>query len=407
MASPNEQSSQGTISPAALNIALSRYYSMSTPASSNVFSDAGDAANFLFSPEFRAAYGDASYGTRTNYQGVGSSVFFDPNEPWEEFLKKTDAEIKTASAPKVRSPGSALPQQIYDEWNKVRADKGRTTNRFYTSSEAEDARKTAAFYLDKARSAVQQNMAPGVKTPEGPRIPIQVFQDPEGNTAKKYSLKGQKPFGGITDSLKRMAGETIEQFKDRKHQFGMDNMPKVDTSGATGKELGAFLSSDPDNEIFVPKKLRTDPDYVKRGGYIRMSDNGSGLPEFVIDRPKVNKTLGGKYIPASGFKSMLGPVLGSIGTALQLKEQIDAVTGKHGNSKWDKEYGGSDPLALRAPIDAVLGNASFADTTNNPEWAMRNPLAAAIYGAAQGGNEYSKAFLEAYVPEIFKGKKED
>jgi hypothetical protein len=84
----------------------------------------------------------------------------------------------------------------------------------------------------------------------------------------------------------------------------------------------------------------------------------------------------------------------------QLYNQYKAVTGGYGNSTWDKEYGASDPLALRALFD--LSDGTFQQTIKNPEYAMRNPLGATAYGLATGNMEYPKAFMDAYVPNFLK-----
>jgi hypothetical protein len=95
-----------------------------------------------------------------------------------------------------------------------------------------------------------------------------------------------------------------------------------------------------------------------------------------------------------------GLALSAITTPIQIADQIKAVTGGYGNSTWDKEYGHSDPLALRALFD--LSDGTFQQTIKNPEYAMRNPLGATVYGLATGNMEYPKAFIDAYIPNFLK-----
>jgi hypothetical protein len=108
------------------------------------------------------------------------------------------------------------------------------------------------------------------------------------------------------------------------------------------------------------------------------------------------KIIGNQKIPHAG------KALGSAGAIWQMARQYQAATGQLGNSYWDREYGESDPLSLRPLYDAALEQGNFQQIINNPEWVVRNPLAAAIYGGATGGNKYSEAFADAYVPEFLK-----
>ena len=90
-------------------------------------------------------------------------------------------------------------------------------------------------------------------------------------------------------------------------------------------------------------------------------------------------------------------------TPYQIYQQANALTK---TNTWDKEYGQSDPFALRALIDAGLGNQSpaggFTKTITSPEYAQRNPLGATIYGTATGNLEYPKAFIQGYIPNFMK-----
>lgn len=115
------------------------------------------------------------------------------------------------------------------------------------------------------------------------------------------------------------------------------------------------------------------------------------------------KIIGNLKIPytPSGMAGA-GMAIGAAYTPFQLYEQIQAASGKYGNNAWDKEYGKSDPLALRAVYDAALGNQSpagnFEKTITSPEYAQRNPIGATVYGTATGNMEYPKAFINAYLP---------
>lgn len=97
-------------------------------------------------------------------------------------------------------------------------------------------------------------------------------------------------------------------------------------------------------------------------------------------------------------------------TPMQIADQATAAAGWDGNSSWDKDYGRSDPLSLRPLVDLSLDGGivnssarrNFERTVTNPEYAVRNPMGAVIYGAASGNMDYPKAFANEYLPKGYQ-----
>lgn len=357
------------------------------------FNDTGDAARFLVSPEYRKAMGGRNYGVRVDFQSSGLTK--------EESLDWYRNKGLGPNARKLIEKGFKFNEETLKDMARRSTNRARLENRFFTDVDADGAEDSIKKYLDfKDKGTVGRSRIVTFETPEG---------TPEPN--KLYSLKGGKPNNGILEGVMKSDNGKLRPYTQKEVlQWVVDNVDSM-AEKLYGRKLGLTFSTNPRNELFVSRRAAWDPDFVKERGAITSAVDGSP-PNIQVTRPAYTTRRPGVGV-ARG--------LGAIGTVLQLKDQIDAVTGRNGNSYWDKEYGGSDPLALRPLIDATLGNASIASTTNNPEWVMRNPLAAAVYGAAQGGNEYSKAFLDAYIPgseyrkafsdpyipAFFKGKKKD
>ncbi len=112
---------------------------------------------------------------------------------------------------------------------------------------------------------------------------------------------------------------------------------------------------------------------------------------------KVGGFVGGAF-------AKTGPALGAVGTGVQVYQQFNALNEKN---LYDREFGASDPFALRPFIDNALhntklGGRSFVDTVNDPEWVQRNPIAAAPYNLMAGNPEYARAFINSYFPSWMK-----
>lgn len=126
-------------------------------------------------------------------------------------------------------------------------------------------------------------------------------------------------------------------------------------------------------------------------------------------RPMSNTGLGA--LPGKmGALTAVGKVGGGLLAPIQIGMQINALTK---DNVMDREYGHSDPLALRPLMDFALsgignnqtpsqGLQSMEKMVADPEWQMRNPLAATAYNLAFGNTEPVKAFLGAYVPDFMK-----
>lgn len=126
-------------------------------------------------------------------------------------------------------------------------------------------------------------------------------------------------------------------------------------------------------------------------------------------RPLSNTGIGAMPGKMGALKGV-GLGAGAVLTPLQIGMQINAL-GKE--NVMDREYGHSDPLALRPLMDFALsgignnqtpsqGLDSMEKMVADPEWQVRNPLAATAYNLAFGNTEPVKAFLGAYVPDFMK-----
>jgi hypothetical protein len=142
-----------------------------------------------------------------------------------------------------------------------------------------------------------------------------------------------------------------------------------------------------------------------------------GGNEFTIKGPPIVSNLytgtgWGKMPNMTNVGRLFGAVTGGLGTAYQLYDQVNAVTGRNGDTTLDREYGGSDPLSLRAGMDVGLDvlTGDFGPQTirnyeqrvNDPEYIARNPLSSMVGQGMRGNTDYLKAFYNAqlFVPKF-------
>lgn len=142
-----------------------------------------------------------------------------------------------------------------------------------------------------------------------------------------------------------------------------------------------------------------------------------GGNEFTIKGPPIVSNLYtgtgfGKMPNMTNVGNIFGAVTGGLGTAYQLYDQVNAVTGRNGDTTLDREYGGSDPLSLRAGMDVgldiVTGDfgpqtvRNYEQRVNDPEYIARNPLSSMVGQGMRGNTDYLKAFYNAqlFVPKL-------
>lgn len=113
------------------------------------------------------------------------------------------------------------------------------------------------------------------------------------------------------------------------------------------------------------------------------------------------KILGNAKLPAG-----VAPSLGAAGGLLSIGMQAYGATR---DNMYDKEYGYSDPFAIRPIYDLALsgignnqtpaeGAEAMRRQVSDPEWQKRNPIGAVPYNLLFGNTEPAKAFAEGYRP---------
>ena len=215
-----------------------------------------------------------------------------------------------------------------------------------------------------------------------------------------FSLKDYKPFmmeNADPNKLQQIMGGIAADSTHLNRRYGL--------------ELGASVSSNPSEEFFVPKTLSNTARTV-----------GGVLPDGTIEvigkpRVPVNTQMAKNIIPFIGQSmAKVSPYLGAVGTGVMAYQGYQDYNSSDRNTR---EYGATDPFGLRAnydfAIDVLSGTHSIPQAWEaqrklvaDPEWQMRNPLAATLYNTQHGNFEPLKAFVGAYIPEFLakepKGK---
>lgn len=198
----------------------------------------------------------------------------------------------------------------------------------------------------------------------------------------------------------RMTAEQMIKYLRAESNFGVTaTTPRVEVTGVKEGETGR-------------KRVVVSAEDVK-AGKLPKTNIPAGEP---LPPPKPTMSARAiRAIPnavASGGKAALNYTknIPSIGTKIaaplavvQIAQQIDAL---NSDNMMDREYGRSDPFSLRPLIDAGLGGGidSLTYRVSQPEWQMRNPIAAVPYGIMHGDFSPLKAFAGGYVPEFIARK---
>lgn len=335
------------------------------------FTDPKQAAEFMRSENFtnfwgKGAVDPADVAARVEYQTRGRYA--------NPILKETAAdEIARANASLQRR---IAPNSLVSKEDAIRAYNFSTTGtraegRFYTPIEERNA---LGFYLQKG--GLQEGGSP-----------IRVIAD---ERVSRSSLKGGERFGGWTSET----GGNV-------HEAGMGTEGKQrNLSRVGGRNLGLALSSNPEQEVFVPSNMARP---ASQGGSSRVAGR-------VLEGGKVIlKGMPKESVPMQ-YLGNINRVGGRVGTALLAPVGIGMqVYGATRENMYDREYGTSDPFALRPIYDLALsgignnqtpsqGLSAMEKQVADPEWQIRNPLAAVAYNLAFGNTEPAKAFIEGYKP---------
>lgn len=335
------------------------------------FTDPKQAAEFMGSRNFTDFWGRGSVdpsdvATRVEYQTRGRYA--------NPVLQETAAdEIARANASLQRrlAPNSLVSREDAINAYNFSTTGTRAEGRFYTPVEEKNALN---FYLKKA--GLQEGGSP-----------VRVIAD---ERVSRSSLKGGEKFGGWTSET----GGNV-------HEAGMGTEGKKrNLSRVGGRNLGLALSSNPEQEVFVPSNMARP---ASQGGSSRVAGRVLEGGNVVLKgMPKTSVPM--QYL------GNINRVGGKIGTGLLAPVGIGMqVYGATRDNMYDREYGYSDPFALRPVYDLALSgignNQTPAQALNamerqvaDPEWQMRNPLAATAYNLAFGNTEPAKAFAEGYRP---------
>ncbi|NDB60001.1 hypothetical protein EB001_16360 [bacterium] len=257
----------------------------------------------------------------------------------------------------------------------------RIENRFHTSYNnvilhSNTEGKGLSAYIDFAKLG-QRSGHSGAG--EG-NFPIKMLMN---ENLPRYSLAGYEPFDG--------------NFK------GIDvhkAMEALDRNGGNahlryGTRLGATVSSSPKNEMFVPVGMantaRRVGNILPDGETIRIAGSASKIENALRFAGNVGKAA----------KPVMG-VLNAVNTPLQIYDQISDA---NNSDKMISNYGGSDPLSLRAGMDLLLdstgvGGSSLSEglnkynrLANDPRYIELNPVSSMVGQGLRGNPEYIKAFF--------------
>jgi len=156
---------------------------------------------------------------------------------------------------------------------------------------------------------------------------------------------------------------------------------------------GGYLGSNFAPQLEALYENAVEQDRLRRLAFQRVTDRYQIDPKF---RSAVNK-----FIP----NTLRTPTAGAVGGVLSMAGQvIDATDSNYMN----RNYRGTDPLAIRPLYDLLLAPASgqsysdagraYEKMVADPEYVQRNPLSSMVGQAVRGDLQYLKAFLNAYNP---------
>lgn len=295
----------------------------------------------------------------------------------------------------------ATHQQNIEISKAQRRNLARIDNRFFTPlSEAKDAKLPLEQYLGFAKDWQNKNtprLASGVlDTTEGVgvRLPIKLVAD---ENLPKFSLKGNYPFGD-------------KNYTSEQHQQRMAGLQKSKLLKEYGTELGVRVSSNPENEVFVPKqvgqtKLEGGAGFTRRVG----NTLASGLYE-IFGAPKVS-------VPMQILGNMNrigGAVVERVAAPISLGMMAYGATR---DNYLDREFGHTDQFGLRPAWDFMGKITGLYEDSNShkgnsiqqawreakaqvadPDWIERNQISAVPYNMVLNTGDFVQGLKDAYRP---------
>jgi len=358
------------------------------------FTDPKEAVRFMQSKDFtgfwdRTNAGKENIGVRAELNDARRYNSPKPKETYTQAVQKHKANhtkgLVTAADAKAKGLGFS-PPEVYDKRLAYNLAKERSVGRFYTDLSTQNSVDDVAHYLNPANSTVGKES-----------YPIRVIAD---KRYSGFSLAGRQPYDGLIDLG---AGS---------HEGRMNARRGLDLSRKTSTDLGAVLSSNPRSESFVPSGMARP---ASEGGASRLAGrvNSTDGVITVVGKPKVpiNTQVKANILPFMGQSmAKAAPVLGALGTGVMAYQGYQDYNSDNRNNR---EYGATDPFGLRANYDLGIDVLSGTHTipqaweaqrrlVADPEYQMRNPLAATLYNTAHGNFELIKAFAGGYVPSFLK-----
>ena len=344
------------------------------------FSDPVKAAEFIQTPQFHEMWGSKDVGLQNI--GIRAEIndtgrFNSPRPRWDynkelEYYKNNLE--RTLARPEKYAGEHARAIKIFDE-QKVGM---RAAGRFYTQQGLSTSPKNTAFYLDQWNSLGDNG------------YPIRLIAD---ERVSRSSLTGGTPFNGNIPEYPNQLSVKEALTKNK----------GIDLSRATGRDLGLSLSSAPEGEVFVPSNLANNSKLVGKVNADRTVE--------LIGKPKIpiNNQIKANILPyIGGAMAKVSPYLGVVGTGVMAYQGYQDY---NSDNMMTREYGATDPFGLRAGYDFGInvfsGSQSIPDAWEtqrklvaDPEFQLRNPLAATLYNTAHGNFETLKAFAGGYIPEF-------
>lgn len=343
------------------------------------FTNPKQAAEFMGTRNFTDFWGKgnvspSNVAARVEYQTLGRYAI-----PMVSPTQLT-TDLKAANTRYINAVNNPLTLSLNGEENL------KTRLNFKTTG----IRAEGRFYTPVEEGVLKNYLGYGVS--KGEDLPIRVIAD---ERVSRSRLSGER-FGGWTSTT---GTET--------HDAGMGTEGRRrNLSRVGGRDLGLALSSNPTEEVFVPSNMARP---ASQGGSSRVAGRITDAGKIVLGgMPKTSVPM-----QVLGNINRVGGVLAEKALApIGLGMQIYGAT-RAGH--YDKNYGYSDPLALRPAWDFMfnlIGGAyegkpisqswnEMAKQVADPEWIQRNQFGSIPYNAVLNTDAFIQGLKDTYVP-MFK-----
>jgi hypothetical protein len=348
------------------------------------FTDPKQAAEFMGSRNFTNFWGkgnvdSSNVAARVEYQTKGrySLPRFSPNQITTDLSAANTRYLNAVNDPLILSLNGEenLRNRLNYTTTGIRAE-----GRFYTPV---DEKTALAGYMSRGQS-------------RGDDLPIRVVAD---ERVSRSSLKGNDRFSGWTSA------EGTET-----HQAGMGaEGARRNLTRVTGRNLGAALSSNPSEEVFLPSNMARP---ASQGGSSRVAGRITDAGKIVLQgMPKTSVPLQ----MLGNVNRIGGAVLERAAAPISLGMQVYGATS---DDQYDREYGHPDPFSSR-PLWDFMGKITgmYEDQNSNttgvsipqawremrsqisdPAWIERNKTGAIPYNMIMNPSEFAQGMKDAYVP---------